>query len=189
MTSRSNTNNRPRRTLRLRQDNVHGIWPNRYQTLADRTVSSALSWTENLIAVRIILGGRSPARPPTFSNGPTSSPFYARRVARALSEGRSTLYYYGATSIHSFQGETLYLVAVDLASLPPGDGYVGAQFSRVRTRDTIRVRCADSATIDDLVQINNIVIPSILVRKQEIGTLAIWGGVIRTPLKLRCVEV
>ncbi|CAN0589296.1 unnamed protein product, partial [Laminaria digitata] len=67
----------------------------------------------------------------------------------------------------SCQGRTLDRAVVDLISPPFDHGHVGVQFSRVRSRDAIRVRCDESSVIDDRVPVNNIVVPTFLVQEQE----------------------
>ncbi|CAM9346113.1 unnamed protein product [Laminaria digitata] len=149
----------PPRTLRLRQGAVYGIMRNLLPALAHHTLVTAVSWTTNMVAARVIREGVVSETVDFISRINFELDLRAR-VGQHVVRKQFPLYFYGATTISFCQGRTLDRDVVDLMSSPFDHGHVGVQFSRVRSRDAIRVRCDESSMADGRVPINNIVVPT-----------------------------
>ncbi|CAN0200601.1 unnamed protein product, partial [Laminaria digitata] len=152
----------PPRTLRLRQGAVYGIMRNLSPALAHHTLVTVVSWTANLVAVRVIREGVVSETVDFIPRINFEFDLRARLGSRVVRR-QSPLYFYGATTINSCQGRTLDRAVVDHMSPPFDHGHVGVQFSRVRSRDAFRVRSDESSMVDGRVPINNIVVPTFLV--------------------------
>lgn len=102
----------PLRTLRVRQGAVYDIMRNLSPSLAHHTLVTVVSWTTNLIAIRVIREGivsqdidYLPRKQSEFDIRVRVGPHVVRR--------QFPLYFYGATTINSCQGRTLDRAVVD----------------------------------------------------------------------------
>ena len=137
--------------------------------LAHYMFVTAVSWMANLVTICVIgeevvsdIVDFIPRINFEFDPRARAGPHVVRR--------QLPLYFLGNTTINSCQGRTLDRAVVDLMSPPFDHGHVGVQFSRVRSRDAIRVRCDDSSMVGSRVSINNIVVPTFLAHVQTVRT-------------------
>ncbi len=155
----------PPRVLRVRQGAVYGIMRNLSPRLSHHTLVVVESWTANLVCVRVIRDG-------VLSDDVDMLPRInfefdlTARIGPRVVRRQFPLYFYGATTINACQGRTVDRAVADVINQPFDHGQAGVVFSRVRSREAIRVRSDDSAMFEGRIILNNVVVSAYLAQEQ-----------------------